>query len=105
MRYVLMTCVLLIAAAAAAIALCAEPSGSPKAAAPATAGAHANQPLDPLVVEFMKPVETADGDSELLKKMKERHNTAVRLLEIRVQDYRKGTSTLSPVFDAARQVA
>ena len=38
------------------------------------------QEVDPKIVAFIKPVEITDGDSELQKKLKERHNVAVRLL-------------------------
>jgi hypothetical protein len=61
--------------------------------------------VDPAVASFMKPVEVAQGDDELLQKMKQRHNTAVRLLEVRIESYRKGLSDASGVFEAARDVA
>ena len=53
----------------------------------------------------MKPVEAAEGDTEMRRKLTERHNIAVRLLELRVKDYRRGITPLSPVFEAARTVA
>lgn len=64
-----------------------------------------SQQVDPKVAAFMKPVEAADGDSELQKKLKERHNAAARLLEERVSEYHRGVRDASFVFDAARLVA
>ena len=61
--------------------------------------------VDPKIVAFIKPVEIADGDSELQKKLKERHNVAVRLLDERVTEYKKGVRDASHVFDAARLTA
>jgi len=61
--------------------------------------------VDPAVASFIKPVEAAQGDDELRQKMKQRHNTAVRLLELRIESYRKGLSDASGVFEAAREVA
>ena len=82
-------------------------------AAPAPAPAAANQPagarpvheVDPAIAAFMKPVEIAAGDDELRQKMKQRHNTAARLLEVRIESYRKGVSDVNGVFEAAREVA
>src|SRR5262245_52066451 len=75
---------------------------SPTAAAqPQTAG----QEVDPKILAFIKPVEIADGDTALQKKLKERHNVAVRLLEERVSEYKKGVRDASFVFDAARLTA
>jgi outer membrane protein TolC len=61
--------------------------------------------VDPAVASFIKPVEAAQGDDELRQKMKQRHNTAVRLLELRIESYRKGLADVSGVFEAAREVA
>jgi len=75
---------------------------SPTAAAqPQTAG----QDVDPKILAFIKPVEIADGDNPLQKKLKERHNVAVRLLDERVSEYKKGVRDASFVFDAARLTA
>src|SRR5262249_13449642 len=57
------------------------------------------------ILAFLKPVATAEGDSELQKKLKERHNVAVKLLEERVNEYKTGARDLSPVFEAARLTA
>jgi hypothetical protein len=74
--------------------------------APSTvAQAQAAQDVDPRITAFLKPIETADGDSELRKKLKERHNAAVRLLQERVNEYKKGVRDASFVFDAARLTA
>jgi hypothetical protein len=79
------------------------------AAAPSAATPPADtRPLhevDPAVASFMKPIDIAQGDDELRQKMKQRHNTAVRLLELRIEMYRKGVSDVSGVFEAAREVA
>jgi hypothetical protein len=61
--------------------------------------------VDPRVLAFVKPVELADGDSDLQKKLKERHNAAVRLLDERVKEYRSGVRDASQVFEAARLTA
>jgi hypothetical protein len=60
--------------------------------------------ISPAIAAFMQPVQLADGDDELRQKLKERHNTAVHLLELRVDEYHKGLSDLTPVFEAARLV-
>ncbi len=71
---------------------------------------HGQQPgepeaLSPKILAFLKPVEIAEGDSELQKKLKERHNAAVKLLEERVSEYKKGARDIGPVFEAARLTA
>jgi hypothetical protein len=58
--------------------------------------------LSPKLLAFLKPIEPAAGDSELQQKLKERHNVAVKLLELRVTEYKKGVRDIAPVFDAAR---
>ena len=60
------------------------------------------QPQD---LAFLKPVEVAAEDSELQKKLKERHNVAVALLQERISEYKKGTRDLSLVFEAAKLTA
>jgi len=92
------------------VAHAAAPAAGQPAAAPSTAGKPpADAPpvheVDPVIAAFMKPVEIAQGDDELRQKMKQRHNTAVRLLELRIESYRKGVSDVSGVFEAAREVA
>jgi hypothetical protein len=74
--------------------------GTPAAQAPADAVG-----VNPEILAFLKPVAIADGDSELKKKLKERHNVAVKLLEERVTEYKKGVRDISPVFEAARLTA
>ena len=61
--------------------------------------------VSPEILAFLKPVEIAEGDSELQKKQKERHNVAVKLLEERVNEYKKGVRDVSAVFEAARLTA
>src|SRR5947209_19905688 len=61
--------------------------------------------ISPAINNFMQPVEPAHGDDALRQKLKERHNTAVRLLELRVKEYHQGMTDASPVFEAARVVA
>src|SRR5688572_1011617 len=58
--------------------------------------------VDPKILAFLKPVEIPDGDGPLQKKLKERHNVAVKLLEERVNEYKKGIRDASGVFEAAR---
>ena len=60
--------------------------------------------LSPAVTAFLKPMEAATGDDPVRAKLKERHNTAVRLLELRVEGYRRGVSGVSEVFESARLV-
>jgi hypothetical protein len=108
MRKVLIPSALLLATA---IAVCAaQPArpartpGSPRAMTRATTNP-SPPPPDPVITEFMKPIDVADGDTDLQRKMKERHNAAVRLLELRVEEYHKGIIQMTPVFEAARAVA
>jgi hypothetical protein len=103
MRYVVVTSMLLLAGGV--LTLRAQPTRPPaqRASAPTTNPAAA--PVDPVIAAFMKPVEAAEGDTEMRRKLAERHNIAVRLLEFRVKDYRRGITPLSPVFEAARTVA
>jgi len=61
--------------------------------------------VNPKVLAFLKPVEIGPKDSELEKLLKERHNTAVKLLEVRVEEYKKGIRDMGPVFEAARLTA
>lgn len=61
--------------------------------------------VNPKVLAFIKPVDIVDGDNELQKKLKERHNVAVKLLDERVNEYRKGVRDTSAVFEAARLTA
>jgi hypothetical protein len=61
--------------------------------------------VSPEILAFLKPVTIAEGDSELQKKLRERHNVAVKLLEERINEYKKGVRDISPVFEAARLTA
>jgi len=66
----------------------------------------ANAPgVSPEILAFLKPVAIAEGDSELQMKLKERHNVAVKLLEERLNEYKKGVRDISVVFEAARFTA
>jgi hypothetical protein len=61
--------------------------------------------VSPKVLAFLKPIEATAGDSELTKKLKERHNSAVALLDEGVKEYRKGIRDINFVFEAARLAA
>jgi hypothetical protein len=61
--------------------------------------------ISPKILAFLKPVEPAAGDTELQKKLKERHNAAVKLLEERINEYKKGIRDVSVVFEAGRLAA
>jgi len=61
-------------------------------------------PVNPKVLEFVKPIADDDNDDELARKMKERHNVAVKLLDTRVEEYRRNIGNLALVLDAARLV-
>src|SRR5687768_7639816 len=103
MRYVVVTSMLLLLAAGV-ITLRAQPIEPPPDRETATARPAAAE-VDPVIEAFMKPVEVAEDDTELRRKLTERHNIAVRLLELRVKDYRRGITPVSPVFEAARTAA
>ena len=93
---------IIVSAAAVAVALrCLAGSG----VSSTTAAANQSPEVDPKILAFLKPVEIADGDSDLQKKLKERHNVAVRLLDERVSEYKRGVRDASFVFDAARLAA
>src|SRR3954447_5248869 len=103
MRSPLFSLMMLLAMLLLAIALVcraqpASPATASPAAGPAPTGAGAGagarnappdtrplQEVDPAVAAFLKPVEAAAGDDELRQKLKQRHNTAVRLLGLRVE--------------------
>ena len=103
MRYVVATSMLVLTAGV--LTLRAEAPKRPEPASPPTTGPAAAAAVDPVIEAFMKPVEGAQGDNEMRRKLVERHNIAVRLLELRVKDYRRGITPLSPVFEAARTAA
>src|SRR5215510_7891547 len=58
--------------------------------------------VSPKILAFLKPIQPAKDDSELVKKMKERHNAGALLLEERIKEYKKGTRDIGPVYEAAR---
>ena len=58
--------------------------------------------ISPKILAFLKPIQLAKDDSDLVKKMKERHNAAALLLAERIKEYKKGTRDISPVYEAAR---
>jgi hypothetical protein len=61
--------------------------------------------VSPKILAFIKPVEVDPGDSELRKKLKERHNAAAKMLEERINDYKKGVRDAGQVYEAARLTA
>lgn len=61
--------------------------------------------VDPAINAYLTPAQAPAGASELQQKLVERHNSAVRLLELRVNDYRRGVEPLAEVFNTARLVA
>src|SRR5262245_44577276 len=70
-----------------------------------TSGQPETPSLSPKVLAFLKPVAIADGDNELQKKLKERHNSGVTMLDERVKEYKKGSRDAGTVFQAAKLVA
>src|SRR4051794_1806601 len=105
---------LLLAIALVCRAQPAPPATASPAPAPAGVGAGVGarnappdtrplQEVDPAVAAFLKPAEAAAGDDEMRQKLKQRHNTAVRLLELRIESYRKGLADASAVYEAARE--
>jgi len=87
---------------AAVFLFSSEAGTAGRTAAQAPAGAPG---VSPEILAFLKPVAIAEGDNELQKKLKERHNVAVKMLEERVNEYKKGVRDISPVFEAARLTA
>jgi hypothetical protein len=63
-----------------------------------------SEAVSPRILAFVKPIDLAAGDDELTRKLKERHNVAANLLEIRAEEYKRGVRDLSPVLEAARLV-
>lgn len=86
----------LVGAVAMAWQLTSRSAGQPQFAKP---------DVNPQILAFLKPSPIAEGDSDLQKKLKERHNVAVKLLEARLNDYKRGVRDLSAVFDATRLAA
>jgi outer membrane protein TolC len=94
MKYLIVGTVICVFAAGSVLAptiLAQEPGAQPK--------------VSPKVLAFVKPVAIAAGDTELQKKLKERHNSAARLLDLRIKEYQNGVRDVGPVFEAARLVA
>ena len=81
------------------------PASAAAAPAPTTAPAASPRDVDPAVAAFLQPIEAAQGDDALRAKLKERHNTAVRLLQAHIDRYRSGIADLSAVFESAQEVA
>src|SRR3954463_15022820 len=77
---------------------------SPTGAPAATTAPSGGDEITPLIQEFMKPLDAAQGDDALQQKLKERHNTAVRLLQLRVDAYHRRVGDTQSIFDAARLV-
>jgi hypothetical protein len=75
------------------------PATRPATTEPSTKG------VDPIVAAFLTRIESAAGDDDLRRKLIERHNTAVRLLDLRIAGYRHGLSEGSAVFEATALVA
>jgi hypothetical protein len=71
---------------------------------PAPTTAPTKQEIDAAVAVFSKPLDVSSNDDAMRQKLKERHNTAVRLLQARIEGYHKGTSDAASVFEAARIV-
>jgi hypothetical protein len=86
-------------------ALCLVLAGSALATRLLSQATPAQPSVNAKVLAFIKPVEIAPGDTDLQKKLKERHNSAARLLQDRVEEYRKGLRDVSLVFEAARLAA
>jgi outer membrane protein TolC len=74
------------------------------AAEPGTGSTTTGEPpgIDQRILDFLKPAPV-QGD-ELRRKLAERHNAAVDLLEARADAYKKGVHDINPVLDAARLV-
>jgi hypothetical protein len=83
----------------AAITRAAEPPTKP-AEAPMSQ-ADADKALKP----YLEPMKAEAGDNDLRKKLIDSHNTAVRLLALRIEAYRKGTGDANSAFEAAKYVA
>jgi len=49
-------------------------------------------------------MDVAQGDDAIRQKLVERHNTAVRLLQLRLDAYHRGIGDAQSVFEAARLV-
>ena len=97
-----LTIVALVLLLSAALSAAAVQSASPTTA---PASAATSREVDPAVVRFMKLVEPAAEADALRRKLIERHNTAVRLLELHIERYRNGVADSSAVFETARDVA
>jgi hypothetical protein len=90
-----------------AVALMSVPAVSDEPKPAASAPGVSTQPaeVNPKIAAFLKPAEVASGDTELRQKLKERHNSAVTLLELRIADYKRGLRDVAAVFEAARLTA
>ena len=87
-----------------AVGLMTMPAVSQEAKPAADAPARSAE-VSAKLAAFLKVAEPAQGDSELRQKLKERHNSAVKLLELRIDNYKKGRGDTATVFEAARLAA
>jgi hypothetical protein len=54
---------------------------------------------------FLETIEPKGDEPELATALKERHNSAVKLLQERINEYEKGIRDINPVYEAGRLVA
>jgi hypothetical protein len=75
--------------------------------APTTAasGGSAKREIVSKFQSWVATIPPDPADNELRAKLKERHNSAARLLGLRISEFQKGTRDISTVFDSARLVA
>jgi hypothetical protein len=96
--------ILLPAACVAGLFPLFAPEGSPdRAAAQQPAESPAESKVLGAFLERSKVDE--DKDSKLTKLLKERHNSAVTLLEERIKEYKAGRRDINSVYEAARFAA
>ena len=76
-----------------------------RSAASRPSTAPAPQEFNAVTEAFLKPAEVVAGDDALRQKLKERHNTLLHILQLRVQGYRKGLNDAAPIYDAVEMVA
>ena len=98
MRHSIVLLIFLLVAIATAVVVAQSPSTRP------TTGER-EPGVDAVVAAFLQTAQVQQEDDTLRQKLKERHNTAVRLLELRITGYRTGIYDASSVFDAAQTVA
>src|SRR5438477_9704262 len=69
------------------------------------AGASIKAEIEAKFQSLVTNIPADPSDSELRAKLKERHNSAARLLDLRLKEFQKGTRDLSGVYESARIVA